>query len=58
MTSNHEEYSNGINLENLKCLVQLSWGCTYLYRKSNRGTWWSHRKGRSLPLSVSISLGN
>ena len=35
MTSNHEEYSNGITLENLKYSVQIYWGCTYLCRKSN-----------------------
>ena len=39
MTSNHEEYSNDITLENLKCSVQIYWGCTYLCRKSNKGTW-------------------
>ena len=25
MTSNHEEYSNDITLENLKCSVQINW---------------------------------
>ena len=39
MTSNHEEYSNDITLENLKCSVQIYWGFTYLCRKSNEGTW-------------------
>ena len=39
MTSNHEEYNNDITLENLKCLIQINWGCTYLCRKSNEGTW-------------------
>ena len=39
MTSNHEKYSDDINLENLKCSVQIYWGCTYLCRKSNKGTW-------------------
>ena len=39
MTSNHEEYSNDITLENLKCSVQIYWGCTYHYRKSNKETW-------------------
>ena len=37
-TSNYEEYSNNITLESLKCLAQIYWGCTYLYRKSNEGT--------------------
>ena len=39
MTSNHEEYSNDITLGNLKCSVQIYWDCTYLCRKSNKGTW-------------------
>ena len=39
MTCNHEEYNNDINLENLKCSVQIYWGCTYLCRKINEGTW-------------------
>ena len=39
MASNHEEYSNGIALENSKCPVQTHWGCTYLCRKSNKGIW-------------------
>ena len=39
MASNHKEYSNEITLENLKCSVEIYWGCTYLYRKSNEGTW-------------------
>ena len=39
MTSNHEEYNNDITSENLKCLVQIYCGCTYLCRKSNEGTW-------------------
>ena len=38
MTSNYEEYSNAINLENLKCSVQVYRGFTYLCRKSNEGT--------------------
>ena len=38
MTSNHEEYINDITVENLKCSVQLYWGCTYLCRKYNEGT--------------------
>ena len=33
MTSNHEEYSNDITLENLKCSVQIYWGF------SSKGTW-------------------
>ena len=37
-TNNYEEYSNNITLESLKCLVQIYWGCMYLYRKSNKGT--------------------
>ena len=41
MTSNHEEYSNYITLENLKCSVQMFWGYTYVYRKSNKGIWGS-----------------
>ena len=36
--NNYEEYSNNITLESLKCLVQIYWGCMYLYRKSNKGT--------------------
>ena len=39
MTINHEECSNDIALENLKCSVQIYWGSTYLCRKSNEGTW-------------------
>ena len=39
MTSNHEKYSNNITFEDLKCSVQIYWGCTYLCRKSNTGTW-------------------
>ena len=39
MTNNHDEYSNDITLENLKCSVQFSWGFTYVCRKSNEGTW-------------------
>ena len=38
MTSNHEEYNNDITLENLKCSVQIYWGCTCFYRKNNEGT--------------------
>ena len=38
MTSNREEYSNDITLENSKCSVQIYWGCTYLCRKSDEGT--------------------
>ena len=38
MTSNHEEYNNYITLENLKCSVQIYWGCTYLCRKNSEGT--------------------
>ena len=33
MKSNHEEYSKDIFLENLKVLVQIHWGCTYLAEK-------------------------
>ena len=39
MTSNHEEYSNGMTLENLECSVQIRWGFTYLRRGSNEETW-------------------
>ena len=39
MTSNHEEYSNDITLKNLKCSAKIYWGCTYLCRKRNKGTW-------------------
>ena len=39
MASNHEEYCNDITLENLKQSVQIYWGCTYLYRKSNERTY-------------------
>ena len=38
MTSKHEEYNNDVILENLKCSVQIYWGCTYLSRKSNEET--------------------
>ena len=38
MTSNHEEYSIDIILENLKCSVQIYRGFTYLWGKSNEGT--------------------
>ena len=34
MTNNHEECSSDITLENLKCLVQIYRGCTYLVRVS------------------------
>ena len=34
----YEEYSNDITLENLKCSVQIYWGCAYLFRKSKEGT--------------------
>ena len=36
MASNHEEYSN-TTLGNLKCLLQIYWGCTYLCRKIKEG---------------------
>ena len=39
MTSNHEEYNNDITFGNLKCSVQIYRGCTYLWRKSDEGTW-------------------
>ena len=39
MTSNHEEYSIDITLENLKCSVEMYWCFTYLCRKTNEGTW-------------------
>ena len=39
MASNHEGYSNDTTLENLKCSVQIYWGCTYLCRKTSKGTW-------------------
>ena len=39
MTSNHEEYSNDLNLENLKFSVQIYGGCNYLCRKSNEASW-------------------
>ena len=38
MANNHEECSNGISLQNLKCLVQIYRGCTYLCRKSIKRT--------------------
>ena len=38
MADHREEYSNDITLENLTSLVQIYWGCTYLYRKSSKGT--------------------
>ena len=41
MTSNHGEYSNDITLENLKCAVQIYWGCMHLCGESNDGTWGS-----------------
>ena len=40
LTSNHEEYSNDITLENLSTIsVQIYGGFTYLSRKSNEETW-------------------
>ena len=39
MTSNHEEYSIDIPLENLKCSVQIYRGFKYLCGKRNEGTW-------------------
>ena len=39
MSSNHEEYSNAITLENLKCSVHIRWDYTYHCRKSNEGIW-------------------
>ena len=33
MTSNHEECSNDITLENLKCSVQIYWGCSIFAEK-------------------------
>ena len=41
MASNHGEYSNDITLENLKCAVQIYWGCMYICGESNDGTWGS-----------------
>ena len=38
MADHREECSNDITLENLTCLVQIYWGCTYLCRKSSEGT--------------------
>ena len=38
MTSNHEEYSIDITLENLKCSVQMYRDFMYLCGKSNQGT--------------------
>ena len=38
MTNNHGECSSDTTLENLKCSVQIYWGCTYLRRKSSEGT--------------------
>ena len=38
VSSNHEEYSNYITLENLKCLAQIDWVRTYLFIKSNERT--------------------
>ena len=38
MADHCEECSNDITLENLTCLVQIYWGCTYLCRKSSEGT--------------------
>ena len=40
MTSNHEEYSYDITLENLKYLVQIYWGCVRIFaEKVTKGTW-------------------
>ena len=39
MSSNHEEYSNDITVENLKCSIQIYWDCTYFCRKSNKRTY-------------------
>ena len=38
MISNHEEYSNDIGLENLKCSEQICLGFRRLSRKCNEGT--------------------
>ena len=38
ITGNQEEYSNDLTLENLKCSVQIYWGCMYLCRKSSKET--------------------
>ena len=38
MKSNHEKCNSDITLENLKCLVQIYWGCTYLCKKSSEWT--------------------
>ena len=38
MADHREECSNDITLENLTCLVQIYWGCTYLGRKSSEGS--------------------
>ena len=37
MINNHKECSNDITLENLKCLVQIYWGCKCICRESNEG---------------------
>ena len=39
MKSNHEEYSDDITLENLKCSGQIYWGGMYLCMKINEGNW-------------------
>ena len=31
MISYHEKYSNDITLENLKCSVQIYWGCVRIF---------------------------
>ena len=38
MADHREECNNDITLENLTYSVQISWGCTYLCRKSSEGT--------------------
>ena len=38
MADHREECSKDITLENLTCLVQIYWGCTYLCRSSSKGT--------------------
>ena len=38
MADHPEECSSDITLEHLTCSVQIYWGCTYLCRKSSKGT--------------------
>ena len=36
MTSNHGEYSIDVTFGNLKCSLEIYWGCTYLAEKETK----------------------